>query len=105
MIDLELFDIERFQESASEAAAMLRMLANEKRLMILCQLADGEMSVGEIAEMVQLSQSALSQHLALLRQQGTVSTRREAQTIYYRISDPSAMRIIALLAEIYCPKE
>lgn len=88
-----------------QAAAMLRTLSNERRLMILCQLAEGELSVGDIGKTVTLSQSALSQHLAVLREQGIVETRRESQTIYYRIVEPAALRIIALLADIYCPKE
>ena len=85
MYDLSRFDSSLFAESAGRAAAMLRLLGNEKRLMILCQLADGELSVGQIQTRVELSQSALSQHLALLREQGVVSTRRDGQTIFYEI--------------------
>lgn len=105
MIDLNTFMLADFETSTVHAAAMLRTLSNERRLMILCQLAEGEMSVGKIGKTVPLSQSALSQHLAVLREQGIVSTRRESQTIYYRIVEPAALRIIALLADIYCPKE
>ncbi len=105
MIDLETFKLADFEASAVQAAAMLRTLSNERRLMILCQLAEGEMSVGEIGKTVSLSQSALSQHLAILREQGIVGTRRESQTIHYRIIEPAALRIIAMLADIYCPKE
>jgi ArsR family transcriptional regulator, virulence genes transcriptional regulator len=105
MFDTTRFDLSLFEESAGRAAALLRLLSNEKRLMILCQLADGELSVGEIQSRVALSQSALSQHLALLRDEGVVATRRESQTIYYRVADHAAMRIIETLAELYCPPE
>lgn len=105
MFDLSRFDLALFEESAGCAAALLRLLSNEKRLMILCQLSDGEMSVGEIQSRVGLSQSALSQHLALLRDERVVATRRESQTIYYRVADPAAMRIIETLAELFCPPE
>ena len=105
MFDLSRFDVALFEESAGRAAALLRLLSNEKRLMILCQLADGEMSVGEIQSRVGLSQSALSQHLALLRDEMVVATRRESQTIYYRVADPAAMRIIETLAELFCLPE
>jgi ArsR family transcriptional regulator len=105
MFDLTRFDLSLFEESAGRAAALLRLLSNEKRLMVLCQLADGELSVGEIQLRVGLSQSALSQHLALLRDDGVVATRRESQTIYYRVADHAAMRIIQTLAELFCPPE
>ena len=105
MIDLSRFDSSLFAESAGRAAAMLRLLGNEKRLMILCQLADGELSVGQIQTRVELSQSALSQHLALLRQQGVVSTRRDGQTIFYAVTDHAALKVIQTLAELYCPPE
>jgi len=105
MFDMTRFDLGLFEESAGRAAALLRLLSNEKRLMVLCQLADGELSVGEIQSRVGLSQSALSQHLALLRDEGVVATRRESQTIYYRVADHAAMRIIETLAELFCPPE
>ncbi|MEQ1550969.1 metalloregulator ArsR/SmtB family transcription factor [Sphingorhabdus sp.] len=105
MFDLARFDLALFEESAGRAAALLRLMGNEKRLMVLCQLADEELSVGELQRRVGLSQSALSQHLALLREEGVVSTRRESQTIYYRIADQGALRIIETLAELFCPPE
>ena len=105
MFDLSRFDLSLFEESAGRAASLLRLLSNERRLMILCQLANGELSVGEIQSRVGLSQSALSQHLALLREDGVVATRRESQTIYYRIVDHAAMRVIETLAELFCPPE
>lgn len=105
MFDLTRFDPALFAESTGRAAALLRLLGNEKRLMILCQLAEGELSVSELLQRVDLSQSALSQHLALLREQELVATRRAAQTIYYRIVDHAALRVIQTLAELFCPPE
>ncbi|MBB3890504.1 ArsR family transcriptional regulator [Phenylobacterium haematophilum] len=105
MFDLANFDITRFESSAGEAAKLLRALGNERRLMILCQLTEGERSVGELLPLVGLSQSALSQHLAVLREEAVVATRREGQTIWYRIADPAAMKVVATLAEIFCPPD
>ena len=105
MFDLARFDLALFEDSAARAATLLRLLGNEKRLMVLCQLADGELSVGALQERIGLSQSALSQHLALMREQGLVATRREAQTIHYRIVDPAALRVIQTLAELFCPTD
>lgn len=90
---------------AGEAASLLKALANRQRLLILCRLVDGETNVGELVRSLGLSQSALSQHLARLRARGLVRTRRDAQTIYYALAGEEAPRIIAALAEIYCPPE
>lgn len=87
---------------ASDAAGLMKALGNESRLMILCVLAEGERSVGDLNTMVPLSQSALSQQLARLRQQKLVTTRRESQTIYYALADGPADRVINLLHDIYC---
>jgi len=96
--------IAELEAKAAQAAGLLKLLANENRLLILCRLAmAGEMSVNDIAEAVGLSQSALSQHLAMMRQEGLLTTRREAQTVFYRIGDPNAARLLALLKNIYCP--
>lgn len=84
---------------------MLRSLANPHRLLILCLLAGGEMSVGALQARVDLSQSALSQHLARLRDEGLVATRREGTSIVYRIADPAVLQIMTTLAAIYCPPE
>src|SRR3546814_7481 len=105
MLDLRKFDFSLFEESAARAANLLRMLANERRLMILCQLAEGELCVGQLQLRVGLSQSALSQHLAIMREQKIVATRRVGQSIYYRISDPAALQVIATLADLFCPPE
>lgn len=97
-------DIELLQESADQAAALLQAVGNPKRLMILCLLIEqGEMSVRALNEMVALSPSALSQHLARMRQEGLVSYRREAQTLYYRIEDPNVAKLIGTLKDIFCP--
>ena len=87
---------------AAEAARLLKALANEKRLQVLCALADGECSVGTLNTGVELSQSALSQHLAVLRQQNLVTTRRESQTIYYSIADPTVLALLRVLRDVYC---
>lgn len=105
MFDLAHLDMTRFEASAVGAARLLRTLGNERRLMILCQLVDGERSVGALQPAVGLSQSALSQHLAVLREEGVVVTRRDGQTIWYRIADPAALKVVAALAEIFCPPE
>jgi DNA-binding transcriptional ArsR family regulator len=97
--------IGELERKASEAAGLLKLLANENRLLILCRLAQTkEISVGELAEAVGLSQSALSQHLALLREQGLLGTRRDAQTVFYRLADPATIRLLGLLHDIYCPE-
>jgi ArsR family transcriptional regulator len=102
MTELMTINKKDFEARATDAAGLMRVLANERRLVILCYLDNTELSVGEIQKQLGLSQSALSQHLAILREENIVSTRREAQTIYYRISNPAATKVIATLAEIYC---
>ena len=93
---------ERMREHAPQAAGLMSALGNESRLMILCALAGGERSVGELNEFVPLSQSALSQQLAKLRGQGLVTTRRSSQTIYYSLCSGPARQVIELLHSIYC---
>ena len=87
---------------AEDASRLLRALANPHRLLVLCVLSDGELPVGELNARVSLSQSALSQHLAVLREDGLVTTRREAQTIYYRLNPGPAPAIIRTLHDFYC---
>jgi DNA-binding transcriptional ArsR family regulator len=90
-------------KQAGEAAQMLKLLGNEKRLLILCFLAvRGEMTVSEIVDVVQLSQSALSQHLAKMRADGLVTFRRASQTLHYRVADERALRLLQVLKDIYC---
>ena len=90
------------EKAAGQASALLKALANEHRLMLLCQLADGEKSVGALTDLVGLAQSAVSQHLARLREQGLVKTRRHAQTIYYALDNDRARQVIELLYHMYC---
>ena len=87
---------------AGDAAHLLKALGNEQRLLILCHLLARPLSVGELNERLELSQSALSQHLALLRAGGLVDTRREAQSIFYSLPPGPVTRIMALLQDIYC---
>lgn len=102
---IDLNRVNEMHAHAQAAAALLKALANENRLMILCTLIGGEMSVGELNARVSLSQSALSQHLASLREAGLVATRKEAQTVYYTLQGEEAQKIIAVLQSIYCPTD
>ncbi|KAF1695269.1 ArsR/SmtB family transcription factor [Pseudoxanthomonas koreensis] len=96
------FDLEAMQAHAGDAAQLLKALANEKRLQVLCLLAGGERSVGEMQGQLDLGQSALSQHLAVLREQGLVLTRRDAQSIFYSIAPGPAAAVMQTLHGIYC---
>ncbi|PZQ47663.1 MAG: transcriptional regulator [Micavibrio aeruginosavorus] len=91
----------KLESTTEKASALLKALANEKRLMIVCILCKGEKNVGELEQFVGLSQSALSQHLARLRRDGIVDTRREAQTIYYSIKDHAVPKLLECLSHIY----
>jgi DNA-binding transcriptional ArsR family regulator len=92
-----------FEAKASDAAGMLKSLANEKRLMILCKLLEhGEMGVMALSSEVGLSQSALSQHLARMREENIVSFRRDAQQIFYRVADPRIMQVLSTLKSVFC---
>ncbi len=91
------------RENAAKAAKLMKALGNESRLMILCYLNDQELCVTELNRCLDLSQSALSQHLAVLRKDGLVKTRRASQTIYYSLEGDTAKRIIHTLHEMYCP--
>ena len=95
-------DLSRFQDNARRASTLLKAMSNEHRLMILCQLTKGEKCVSELERIIGLSQSALSQHLARLRRDEVVKTRRDAQTIYYSLSGPEARAIIETLYDFYC---
>ncbi len=90
------------KESAARAAAFLKTLAHEGRLMILCHLGDGEKSVGELEDLLQIRQAAVSQMLARLRQERLVSTRRDGKTIYYSLHDGNTAQVIGLLYELFC---
>ncbi|MCV2403011.1 metalloregulator ArsR/SmtB family transcription factor [Marinomonas sp. C2222] len=96
--------MEDMLQQSSQAASFLKALSNESRLLILCYLLDGELSVSALNDKVPLSQSALSQHLAVLRKDKLVETRRESQTIYYRIEDERVRTLIATLHTLFCPQ-
>ena len=93
---------QEMQAAACEASALLKAMANERRLLILCHLAQSECSVGELCTLVGVSQSALSQHLAKLRHDGLVTTRRDAQTIYYTLNGAAVRRVLDTLHDLYC---
>jgi DNA-binding transcriptional ArsR family regulator len=95
-------NIALLQNKASVASGLLKVLANESRLLILCQLFEGEKRVNELEELVGLRQSALSQHLAILRRERVVKTRREAQFVYYSLASEEAKSVIGTLYELYC---
>ena len=90
---------------AAEAAAFLKTLAHEGRLMILCHLATGERSVGELEDLLDLRQAAVSQMLARLRDEGQVATRRDGKTIYYRLADENTAQVIGFLHSIFCKQD
>jgi DNA-binding transcriptional ArsR family regulator len=95
-------DVDQMRQHAPQAAGLMNALGNESRLMVLCALTQGPRSVGELNDVVPLSQSALSQQLGKLRDRGLVTTRRESQTIYYSLADGPARRVIETLHDIYC---
>lgn len=98
-----MVDVKEIERNVEIAVNLLKALSNEKRLLIVCALYKGEKSVGELEEIVDLSQSALSQHLARLRRDGLVNTRREAQTIYYSLDDNATQEMLRCLYDIYSP--
>ena len=105
MLDLPN-DIKALEEKATDIATLLKAMGNERRLVILCQLvAHGEMSVGAMARVIGLGQSALSQHLAKMRDEGIVCTRRQGQTIWYRISDNRVEELMENLHGLFCALE
>lgn len=95
-------NVDEMQQQVVAAESYLKQLANKNRLMILCSLLDKKLSVSELNELVPLSQSALSQHLAKLRQAGFVQTERQSQTIYYKVCDPKVAQIIENLYTLFC---
>ena len=98
-------DILSVEKNVETAVNLLKALSNENRLVIICALYKGEKSVGELEDIVGLSQSALSQHLARLRKDGLVETRREAQTIYYSMDDAATHEVLKCLYDIYAPEK
>ncbi|PKH06788.1 helix-turn-helix transcriptional regulator [Moritella sp. Urea-trap-13] len=98
----EQMSIERLEKKASKAESLMKALSNKHRLMILCLLQQGELSVSALNELIPIPQSTLSQHLAWLRREKYVKTRREAQTIYYQLDDSNVTKVINVLHDIFC---
>lgn len=96
---------DQVQRSTQRASVLLKAMSNERRLVILCHLSDGEHSVGELCRLVDLSQSAMSQHLAKLRRDGLVQTRRSEQTVYYSVTGGEVRQILDTLHALYCPDQ
>jgi DNA-binding transcriptional ArsR family regulator len=94
--------LEEMLKNSAQAARLLKAVSNERRLLILCYLLESELSVTEMNEKLGLSQSALSQHLAVLRRQKLVKTRKEAQTVFYSVQSEEAVALIGLLQQLYC---
>ncbi len=95
-------NLQEMEQNSAKAVVLLKAMANERRLQILCLLHDSELSVGELSAKLALSQSALSQHLAWLRRDGLVVTRKEAQTVFYTLSSEEVKEMICLLHRLYC---
>ncbi len=96
-------NVDHLRPKAKEAALLMKALANPHRLLILCELHKGERSVSALEKVVDIGQSPLSQHLAKLRRDGLVKTRREGQSIHYGLADPGLSKVIAVLHELFCP--
>ena len=92
-------------DSAEGVSDLLKLLGHPDRLMVLCQLKFGEQSVGELARNLDIKQSPLSQHLARMRYEGVVSSRRDAQTMYYSIADEKVAQVVTVLYDLYCAEE
>lgn len=98
-------DLAKLRENAGNAGSLLKALGNPDRLLLLCQLVEGEMNVGELERRLQIVQPTLSQQLGVLRREGLVDTRRDGRQIFYRISSPDALAIIETLYGLYCASE
>jgi DNA-binding transcriptional ArsR family regulator len=100
-----VLDPERLRDAASVAVSALKVLANEDRLLLLCQLSQGERCVSELEETLGIRQPTLSQQLGVLRNEGAVTTRRDGKNIYYSVAEPGTLEVLALLYRLYCPKK
>jgi len=98
-------DPDSLRQAAGQAVAALKVLANEDRLLLLCQLSQGEMSVGDLEEALGIRQPTLSQQLGVLRTEGVVDTRRDGKRIFYSVADTRLLQLLGLLYRLYCPKE
>ncbi|MGJ7485663.1 metalloregulator ArsR/SmtB family transcription factor [Variovorax sp. LT2P21] len=100
-----VIDPEALRGAAGQAVGVLKLLANPERLLLLCQLSQGEMCVSDLEQALDIHQPTLSQQLGVLRNEGVVQTRREGKNIFYSVVDPAVLQILALLYRLYCPKE
>ena len=100
-----VIDPQVLRSAVGQAVGALKLLANEDRLLLLCQLSHGEMCVSELEEQLDIRQPTLSQQLGVLRTEGVVSTRRQGKNIFYSVADPNLLEILAVLYRLYCPKE
>lgn len=100
-----VLDPEALRGAAGQAVGVLKLLANPERLLLLCQLSQGEMCVSDLERALDIHQPTLSQQLGVLRGEGVVQTRREGKNIFYSVADPDVLQILALLYRLYCPKE
>jgi DNA-binding transcriptional ArsR family regulator len=100
-----VIDPNLLRKAAGKAVGALKVLANEERLLLLCQLSQGEMCVSELEEALDIHQPTLSQQLAVLRTEGVVSTRRDGKYVYYSVADPNVMQVLEVLYRVYCPEE
>ena len=98
-------DPEKLRSAAAQAVASLKVLANEDRLLLLCQLSQGERCVSDLEAQLNIRQPTLSQQLGVLRNEGVVQTRREGKNVFYSVADPACLEILSLLYQLYCPKE
>lgn len=101
---LPVIDPELLRGAAAQAVGVLKLLANEDRLLLLCQLSQGERCVSELEDELSIRQPTLSQQLGVLRNEGVVDTRRQGKNIYYRVADPAMLEILAVLYRLYCPE-
>jgi DNA-binding transcriptional ArsR family regulator len=100
-----VIDVHALRQGAGRAVSALKLLANEDRLLLLCQLSQGELCVSELEQTLDIRQPTLSQQLGVLRNEGVVATRRQGKNIYYSVADPALLDILAVLYRLYCPKE
>ena len=100
-----VIDLARLRGAAGQAVGALKLLANEDRLLLLCQLSQGELCVSDLEEELGIRQPTLSQQLGVLRTEGVVTTRRQGKNIFYSVADPAVLEILTVLYRLYCPKE
>lgn len=104
-MDTSTLDLSQIEANSAQAADLLKLLSNQHRLLILCHLVEGELCVSELESRLNISQSSLSQHLARLRGQGIVEFRKQSTTVYYRLNDPKAEKLLQTLYDLYCKDE